>query len=941
MEQKTKTKIIVILFIVFLLFGLIGSSFAYNYIQPYTNYNMKFPIQVTPKINGHIQPNTDFDYTFVFAKDVNCVQDLYTKSVTITTDDYGTGAVELNLSTLTDIPKYLCEYRNGNLRKAHPLNERLFLKQINEQDIINMGFIKTDTNTQLNESQVDAYVSNNGYLTNETDPSVTLQKLQNLTLNDFHNLGGIDRVLNKTEISNMGFLLNETDYCKNGVCNGDLTINGDLTLIGSITNVNATNVSTNGSIIPDYDNVFDLGSGSKRWSNVYATNLFGILDYSYLINVPNFLLNETDPKILSTNNNKWCRGTGTQIACDVIPVVDTKLTEQDVDNYVSNNGYLTNETDPIFTSSPSHTITNNNISNWNEAYSWGDHRNFGYITDPDDAVDSNELDNICNQNGLILKRINGTWGCGNSTNFIPTTLLNDYNFTDNSNQWNQVYNDYYSNANGYLTNETDPIYNNDKQSIVFNQDTINWDKNASDDFDYQWSSLLNIPNGFADNIDNDTQLTEQEVDNYVSNNGYLTNETDPIYNNDKSNIVFNQDTTNWDKNASDDFSGNWLDLLNIPLGFLDGIDNDTKYYNLSEFVNDVGYLTNFTELDPLYSISPVSNITQNDIDNWNNVYNQVNNGENSSLLFESDTTNWDKNASDDFSGDWNDLNGVPNGFADNIDNDTHLTEQEVDNYVSNNGYLTTETDPLYQNSVVSNITQNDINNWNNIYYGNHSNYNPNIIHISDEFISYSTENGEIGSLGWGVRHDRGADTYYEDYMNQVNNKHIGQLVCSVDDRTNSGCRYTLGEHTNITGNERFGAIIYNTEKQYIKSRIGLGDYVSRSYYNIDNGIYFKVDDTNDNIQGVVSVDGVDYTCDTGVIATDYTWFKEEFIVNNAGTGVSFYVNDILRCNIQHIPNDVVGPKLLFYTKNKPYNEIDAGKVDLVYIDYLIDGNRFD
>ena len=32
--------------------------------------------------------------------------------------------------------------------------------------------VDTDTNTQLNESQVDAYVSNNGYLTsyNESDP---------------------------------------------------------------------------------------------------------------------------------------------------------------------------------------------------------------------------------------------------------------------------------------------------------------------------------------------------------------------------------------------------------------------------------------------------------------------------------------------------------------------------------------------------------------------------------------------------------------------------------------------------------------------------------------------------------------------------------------------------------------------------------------------------
>jgi hypothetical protein len=44
-----------------------------------------------------------------------------------------------------------------------------------------------------------------------------------------------------------------------------------------------------------------------------------------------------------------------------------------------------------------------------------------------------------------------------------------------------------------------------------------------------------------------------------------------------------------------------------------------------------------------------------------------------------------------FSGDFNDLTNVPGGLSDG-DDDTHLTEAEVDNYVSNNGYLTSEVD---------------------------------------------------------------------------------------------------------------------------------------------------------------------------------------------------------------------------------------------------------
>ena len=46
-------------------------------------------------------------------------------------------------------------------------------------------------------------------------------------------------------------------------------------------------------------------------------------------------------------------------------------------------GYLTSytETDPIFTASPANGITATNITNWNTAYPWGDHSIVGYLTD--------------------------------------------------------------------------------------------------------------------------------------------------------------------------------------------------------------------------------------------------------------------------------------------------------------------------------------------------------------------------------------------------------------------------------------------------------------------------------------------------------------------------------------------------------------------------------
>ena len=43
--------------------------------------------------------------------------------------------------------------------------------------------------------------------------------------------------------------------------------------------------------------------------------------------------------------------------------------------------YLTEEVDPTFEASPASDITTENISNWDEAYDWGDHSEAGYLTD--------------------------------------------------------------------------------------------------------------------------------------------------------------------------------------------------------------------------------------------------------------------------------------------------------------------------------------------------------------------------------------------------------------------------------------------------------------------------------------------------------------------------------------------------------------------------------
>ena len=101
---------------------------------------------------------------------------------------------------------------------------------------------------------------------------------------------------------------------------------------------------------------------------------------------------------------------------------------------------------------------------------------------------------------------------------------------------------------------------------------------AGNVFSGNFNDLSNIPAGLSDG-DDDTHLTEAEVDNYVSNNGYLTSEADGSTTNELQTLTLsgtqlsisngnNVNFTNWDTNANDDFSGNFNDLTNIPLTFL-------------------------------------------------------------------------------------------------------------------------------------------------------------------------------------------------------------------------------------------------------------------------------------------------------------------------------------------------------------------------------------
>lgn len=118
-------------------------------------------------------------------------------------------------------------------------------------------------------------------------------------------------------------------------------------------------------------------------------------------------------------------------------------------------------------------------------------------------------------------------------------------------------------------------------------------------------------------------------------------------------------TSDWDKDSSDDFNGDYNALSNKPTA-------------LSEFTNDQGFITSPVDGDDdptneLQDLSPYQTIIG--------------------------TSAWDKNAADDFSGSYNDLTDVPTVAIDDLTDVTSVTApaREGDVLVYRSGTYVQET----------------------------------------------------------------------------------------------------------------------------------------------------------------------------------------------------------------------------------------------------------
>ena len=111
--------------------------------------NDNLPIIVRPKVSGTIQTNTNFDYEFNFSTTITCDNIILSKTATVTTDAYGIGSINLDITNINSSAKFLCEYRSGALRRIHNISEGIFNKIKSSGNLEVQGNISVVNNNKI------------------------------------------------------------------------------------------------------------------------------------------------------------------------------------------------------------------------------------------------------------------------------------------------------------------------------------------------------------------------------------------------------------------------------------------------------------------------------------------------------------------------------------------------------------------------------------------------------------------------------------------------------------------------------------------------------------------------------------------------------------------------------------------------------------------------
>ena len=533
-------------------------------------------------------------------------------------------SIPQNTSELTNDAGFITSFTevdgdiNNEIQDLQLIGNELTITENGTATIIDLSPYLDNTDTQLTEAEVDAFVSNNGYLTAELDDDINneIQDLQlignELTITENGTatvidlspyLDNTDTQLTEAEVdafvSNNGYLTAELDDDINNEIQ-------DLQLIGNELTITENGTATVIDLSPYLDNtdtqLTEAEVDAFVSNNGYLTS-FTEVDGDINNEIQDLQLNGNELTI--TNN-------GTATVIDLSPYLDdtdtnTQLSEAEVDAFVSNNGYLTsftevdgdinNEIQDLQLNGNELTITNNGTATVIDLSPYLDD------TDTNTQLSEAEVDAFVSNNGYLTSftevdgdinneiqdlQLNGNeltiTNNGTATVIDLSPYLDD---TDTNTQLSEAEVDAFVSNNGYLTSftEVDGDVNNEIQDLQLVGNNLTITNNGS-------ATTIDL-SPYLDDTDTNTQLSEAEVDAFVSNNGYLTSFTE--VDGDVNNEIQDLQLVGNNLTITNNGSATTIDLS----PYLDDTDTDTQLTEaeVDAFVSNNGYLTSFTEVD--------------------------------------------------------------------------------------------------------------------------------------------------------------------------------------------------------------------------------------------------------------------------------------------------------------------------------------------------------
>ena len=166
--NKMRWKLLIALIIPLLFISLVSATIVF--VSPLDN-------------NGELQPSSTFNYDFNYTTDSSCNNVIRSLSFpSVATNKQGIAAINLNTTDLSQVPSYLCEYKNGVLRKTHTLSD-ITVRDVYARNVNISGWFRGLFNLIVSQNSTK-YLRNNGseLSLNEEALNNTIMDIVNNTL---------------------------------------------------------------------------------------------------------------------------------------------------------------------------------------------------------------------------------------------------------------------------------------------------------------------------------------------------------------------------------------------------------------------------------------------------------------------------------------------------------------------------------------------------------------------------------------------------------------------------------------------------------------------------------------------------------------------------------------------------------------------------------------